>query len=156
MLYDIPLLLIYFICSSLYLLISCPFICPSPFLLFFGKRKFFLFVSQFLFYTYFHLYYFLIFIYLIFFFFGLFRAVLLAYGGSQARGWIGAVAGLYHSHSNARSKPCLQPAPELSATLDLNPLSKARDRTRTHMVPSWILFCCAMMGTPVLLFRVHI
>ena len=30
----------------------------------------------------------------------------------------------------------------------LNPLSKARDRTRNLMVPSWICFCCAMMGTP--------
>ena len=30
------------------------------------------------------------------------------YGGSQARGRIGAVAiGLYHSHSNARSELCL-------------------------------------------------
>ena len=43
-----------------------------------------------------------------FFFFGFFifsRAVPAAYGGSQARGLIGAVAaGLCHSHSNARSK----------------------------------------------------
>ena len=32
-----------------------------------------------------------------------FRATPSAYGGSQARGWIGAVtAGLHHSHSNAR------------------------------------------------------
>ena len=31
---------------------------------------------------------------------------------SQARGQIGAVAaGLHHSHSNARSKPCLPPTP---------------------------------------------
>ena len=40
-----------------------------------------------------------------FFFFGLFRAVPLAYRGSQARGSVGAVAdGLCHSHSNPRSK----------------------------------------------------
>ena len=33
-----------------------------------------------------------------------FRAAPAAYGGSQARGWIGtAVAGLHHSHSSARS-----------------------------------------------------
>ena len=39
-----------------------------------------------------------------FFFFCLFRAAPLAYGGSQARGPVGAVAsGLYQSHSNARS-----------------------------------------------------
>ena len=39
---------------------------------------------------------------------GLFRAVPPAYGGSQDRGLIGAVAtGLRHSHSNAKSKPHL-------------------------------------------------
>ena len=39
-----------------------------------------------------------------FFFFGVFRAAPAAYGGSQARGQIGAVAvGLYHSHSNTGS-----------------------------------------------------
>ena len=43
-----------------------------------------------------------------FFFFGLFRAAPEAYGGSQARGSRGAkAAGLYHSHSNAGSEPCL-------------------------------------------------
>ena len=41
-------------------------------------------------------------------FFGIFRATAMAYGGSQARGQIGAVgAGLHHSHSNARPEPCL-------------------------------------------------
>jgi len=36
------------------------------------------------------------------------RASAMAYGGSQARGQIGAVAaGLHHSHSNVRSEPCL-------------------------------------------------
>ena len=30
----------------------------------------------------------------------------------------------------------------------LNPLSKARDRARNLMVPSWIRFCCDTMGTP--------
>ena len=45
-----------------------------------------------------------------FFFFGscLFRAASAAYGGSQARGLMGAVASsLHHSHSNAGSEPCL-------------------------------------------------
>ena len=38
------------------------------------------------------------------FFFCLFRATHMAYGGSQARGWIGAVApGLCHSHRNVRA-----------------------------------------------------
>ena len=42
-----------------------------------------------------------------------------AYGGSQARGLIGAVAtGLRQSHSNAGSEPSLQPTPQLTATLD--------------------------------------
>ena len=45
---------------------------------------------------------------ILFFFFCLFRAAPTAYGGSQARGLIGAVAaGLRHSHSNTGSKPCL-------------------------------------------------
>ena len=30
----------------------------------------------------------------------------------------------------------------------LNPLSEARDQTPNLTVPSWIRFCCAMMGTP--------
>ena len=32
----------------------------------------------------------------------------------------------------------------------LNPLSEARDETSNLIVPSWIHFHCAMMGTPVL------
>mgnify|MGYP007125349976 CR=1 FL=1 len=48
------------------------------------------------------------------------RAAPVAYGGSEARGLIGAVAaGLHQSHSNARSKPHLRPTPQLTATLDL-------------------------------------
>ena len=42
------------------------------------------------------------------FFFCLFRGAPMAYGGSQARGLMRAVAtGLCHSHSNARSEPRL-------------------------------------------------
>ena len=43
------------------------------------------------------------------------------YGSSQARGPIGtAAAGLHHSrgHSKAGSEQCLQPTPQLKATLD--------------------------------------
>ena len=41
-----------------------------------------------------------------------FRAAPAAYGGSQAVGQIKAIAaGLYHSHSNIRSKPSLRPTP---------------------------------------------
>ena len=59
----------------------------------------------------------------IFFFFPfvclLFRVVPEAYGGSQTRGQIRAVAaGLRHSHSNARSEPRVQPTPQLTAMPD--------------------------------------
>ena len=57
-------------------------------------------------------------IFLFLFFFFLFLGPH-AYGGSQARGPVGAVAtSLQHSHSNAGSEPCLQPTAQLSATLD--------------------------------------
>ena len=51
--------------------------------------------------------------------FCLFRAAPVAYGCSQARGPIGAVASsLCQSHSIARSKPRLGPTPQLTATPD--------------------------------------
>ena len=61
----------------------------------------------------------------------------MAYGGSQARGPIGAVAtSLRQSHSNAGSELNLQPTSQLKATPGIfNPLSKATDRTRNLMVP---------------------
>ena len=78
----------------------------------------------------------LLFIYL---FFVCFRPAPKAYGGSQARGPIRAVAAnLHHSHSNAVSKPCLQPTP----------LSKARDQTCVLMNASQIRFLWARTGTP--------
>ena len=55
------------------------------------------------------------------FFFFLFRASPAAYGGSQARGPIGAAAtGLHHSHSNSntRSELHLRPTPQLMAMPD--------------------------------------
>ena len=42
------------------------------------------------------------------------------YGGSQARGRIGATT-VGHRHSNAGSEPHLQPTPQLIATLDPQP-----------------------------------
>ena len=55
------------------------------------------------------------------------RAAPIAYGGSQARGQIQAVAsGLYHSHSNAGSEPWLQPTPQLMATPDPQPTEKCQ------------------------------
>ena len=51
--------------------------------------------------------------------FAIYWAAPMVYGGSQARGRIGAVAaGLGQSHSNAGSKPRLQPTPQLMATPD--------------------------------------
>ena len=48
-----------------------------------------------------------------------FNATPMAYGSSQARGLNGAsAAGLQHSHSHARSEPCLQPTPQFMAMLD--------------------------------------
>ena len=58
-------------------------------------------------------------------FFLSFRASHEAYGGSQARDPIRAVASsLYHGHSNGRSEPQLQPIPQLMARRILNPLSE--------------------------------
>ena len=52
--------------------------------------------------------------------FSLYRAALETHGGSQARGLIGAIAAnLRQSHSNTRSKPHLQPTPQLTAMPDL-------------------------------------
>ena len=66
----------------------------------------------------------------------------MAYGGSQARDQIGAVAtGLYHSHSNSGSEPRLRSTPQFRAMQILNPLSEARDRTCVLMDASQICFC---------------
>ena len=55
-------------------------------------------------------------VYVTFVFF-FFRAAPDTYGGSQARGRIGATAaGLRHSH--IKSEPCLRPTPQLKAMLD--------------------------------------
>ena len=49
----------------------------------------------------------------------LFSAAPVAYGSSQARGQIRAIAaGLHHSHGNVGSEPCLQPTPQLMAMPD--------------------------------------
>jgi len=62
-------------------------------------------------------FFFLFFVFSFFFFFFLRRAAPVAYGSSQARGWIGAT-GLHHSHSNVGSKPHLWPTPQPRAMLD--------------------------------------
>jgi len=49
----------------------------------------------------------------------LLRVAAMAYGGSQARCQIGAVAAVVrHSHSNGRSELWLQPTPQLMAMPD--------------------------------------
>ena len=55
--------------------------------------------------------------FLIFIFICLCGATPMAYGSSQARSWIGAVAA-GHSHGNAGSEPGLRTTPQLMATLD--------------------------------------
>ena len=63
----------------------------------------------------------------------------MAYGGPQARGLIGSVAaGLLQSHSNAGSEPCLQPAPQLTATLGPQATEQASDQTHNLIVLSRI------------------
>ena len=60
----------------------------------------------------------ILFLYILFIYF-VFRAAPAAYGGSQARGPIGAVAtSLHHSHNSARSEQGLRSAPQLTALLD--------------------------------------
>ena len=56
-------------------------------------------------------------VYVFYLFIFLFRTAPVAYGSFKARGQIrAATAGVYLSHSNARSELSLQPAPQLMAT----------------------------------------
>ena len=65
-------------------------------------------------------YYFFFVFFFFFFFFAFSWAAPMAYGGSQTRGLIRAIAaGLCQSHSNAGCEPSLQATPQLMATLDL-------------------------------------
>ena len=67
---------------------------------------------------------------LFFLFPSLFRAAPVAYGGSQARGWIrAAAAGLSHSLSNSGSEPCSDLHHSSWQCWILNPLNEARDQT---------------------------
>jgi len=57
--------------------------------------------------------------FLFFFFFAFSRAAPMAYGGSQARGLIGAVAtSLCQSHSNMGYEPSLRSTPQLTTMPD--------------------------------------
>ena len=56
---------------------------------------------------------------ILYLFFVFSRAAPEAYGGSQARGLIGAVAaGQCQGHNNVGSEPRLRPTPQLTAMLD--------------------------------------
>ena len=67
-----------------------------------------------------------------------FRAIPMTLWGSQARGWIGAVAaGLYHTHSNARSEPHLRPTYTTAHGNARSLTHWARQGIKT--VSSWIL-----------------
>ena len=67
-----------------------------------------------------YFYLFGLFLFFVFCLFGFSRAAPAAYGGSQARGLLRAVAtSLRHCLSNVGSEPHLQPTPQLTATLDL-------------------------------------
>ena len=88
----------------------------------------------------------------------LFRATPVAYGGSQARGRIGATAaGLHHSHSYSQiwATSVTYITAQGNARI-LNPLSEARDRTCNLMNPGRIHFRRAMMGTPGIDFKISI
>ena len=91
-------------------------------------------------YLLFNYYYYLIIHY--FFTYLLFKAAPTAYGGSQARGPIGAAAaGLHHNHSNAGSEPPLRPTPQLKAKRwILNPQSQVRDGTHILTDTSWVRY----------------
>ena len=73
----------------------------------------------------FYLFYFILFYFI--YFFALSRATHAAYGSSQARGLIRAVApGLHHSHSNVGSEMHLRPTPQLTATPDRRPTEQGQ------------------------------
>ena len=67
----------------------------------------------------------------------LFRAVLVAYGGSKARG--SNLYSLYYSHSNAGSELICDLHRRLQQRWILNPLSEARDQICLLMDASWVL-----------------
>ena len=73
----------------------------------------------------------------------------IAYGNSQARGWIRAIAAsLHQSHSNGRSKPLLWPTPSSWQCWILNPMGEARDQTPVLVNTSQVCYHWDTMGTP--------
>ena len=92
----------------------------------------------------------------LFFFCLNFRATPGAYGGTQARGGIRAVAAALHRrHGNTRSElqSCIWELHRRSWQRQIfNPLSKARDQTCVLVDTSWVRFHWAAMGTPRITF----
>ena len=78
--------------------------------------------------------------------FWLFRAALVAYGGSQARGRIRAVASSLH-HSNTDLSHVCNLYHSSWQQRTLNPLNKARDQIHILMDTSLVHYCWATMGT---------
>ena len=64
----------------------------------------------------------------------------MAYGGSQTRGPIGAVAAsLRQSHSNSGSEPHLRPTPQLTATPDPSPTEQGQGlNPQPHGLAQWV------------------
>ena len=81
----------------------------------------------------------------------------MAYGHSQARGWIGAVGvGLAtrHRYSNTLSAPHLRSMLQLAATLGIEPTERGQG-LNSHPHGHYVRFltCCATTGTPLWTFK---
>ena len=73
----------------------------------------------------------------------------MAYGSSQARGQIGAVAMAYTTATTTQDPSCICNIHQSSwKHRILDPLSEARDRTHILMDTSWVHVPCAIKGTP--------
>ena len=82
-------------------------------------------------------------------FFGLLRGTPVAYGSSQARGWIGAAAAsLHRSHSNSGSNHVCHLYRSSQQRRICNPLNEARDQTRVLMDTSRVHYHWATTRTP--------
>ena len=78
-----------------------------------------------------------------------FGATPVAYGGSQARGRVGAAAaGLHHSHSNTGSEPCLQSMLQLVASPDPYPTERDQGLNPHPHGYNRVHNCWATRGTP--------
>ena len=89
--------------------------------------------------------------FLIFLFYCLFRAALVAYGGSQARGRIRAVTAATSMRDPSRF--CKLHHSSWQCQI-LNPLSEARHQTWVLKDASWTCFCWAKTVTPTLTFLI--